>query len=147
MNNTLGIVRRAFGIGLAWAILWLVFWQLVGLIIEILVPGSIDPGEGSMIVLVLGPMGFFIGVAFAVLLSPRGPTRTTADLPLIHVVAGGTLATAIVQLGYLGHGDQGLAANIKMALLFSAVGGLVTLVWLVMARRWVQWRSSRQASS
>lgn len=87
VNNPLSILRRVLGIGLAWAIPWLVFWQLVGLIIEILVPGSIDPGEGPMIVLVLGPMGLFIGVAFAVLLSLRGRTRTTADLPLIRVVA------------------------------------------------------------
>jgi hypothetical protein len=38
------------------------------------------------------------------------------------------------RLAYLGHGDQGLAANIKMALLFTACGGVVTLVWFAIAR-------------
>ena len=57
--------------------------------------------------------------------------------PPIHVAAWGMLGCAIVQLGYLGHGDQGLAANIMMALLFSAVGGVVTLMWLVMAGPWL----------
>ncbi len=47
------------------------------------------------------------------------------------------LGCAIVQLGYLGHGDQGLAANIMVAALFSAVGGVVTLMWLVMVRPWL----------
>jgi hypothetical protein len=42
----------------------------------------------------------------------------------------GIVATAIVQLVYLGHGDQGLAANLSTAALFSIVGGIVTIAWL-----------------
>jgi hypothetical protein len=41
-------------------------------------------------------------------------------------VAWGILATAIVQVPYLGHGDAGLVANLSMALLFSGLGGVVS---------------------
>ena len=56
----------------------------------------------------------------------------------------GLLGTAIVQVAYLGHGDQGLAANIQMALVFCVLGGLIAMAWLVMARQWSRWRSSPQ---
>ena len=88
-----------------------------------------------MFFVIFGPMGLFSGVAFGILLSLARRARTAGDRSPIYVAAWGMLGCAIVQLGYLGHGDQGLAANIMMALLFSAVGGVVTLVWLVMADR------------
>ena len=89
-----------------------------------------------MLVAIFGPMGLLTGIAFAVLLTLRANGRKVLDLPLIRVACWGTLSTAVVQLAYLGHGDAGLAANIQMALLFAAFGGVVTTVWLVMARRW-----------
>lgn len=148
MNNVISTLRRVSGIGLAWAILWLAFWAIVGVIIGIVDPDSIDPGEGPMVVAaILGPMGLFSGVAFGILLSIGGRGRTAIDLSLIRVAGWGILGSAIVQLAYLDHGDLDLAANIKMALLFCAFGGVVTMVWLVMARRWSHWRSSPQSSS
>lgn len=80
----------------------------------------------------------FSGVAFGTLLSIGDRGRTIAGLSLIRVAGWGTLGCAIVQLAYLNHGDVGLAANIKMALLFCAFGGGVTVVRLVMARRWLR---------
>ena len=82
-----------------------------------------------------------------VLLSIGGRGRADTELSLTRVIGWGALGSAIVQLAYLGHGDQGLAANIKMALLFCAFGGVVTMGWLVMARRWAHRRSSLQPSS
>ena len=55
------------------------------------------------------------------------------------------IGSAIVQLAYLNHGDVGLAANIRMALLFCAFGGVVTMVWVVMARRWSRFGNTGQA--
>ena len=137
--------RRVLGIGLAWALVWLAFWTIVGVMIGIVDPDSIDPGEPMGMVAVFGPMGLFTGVVFGLLVSIGRGGRTTRDLSLLRAAGWGILSTALVQVAYLGHGDQGLAANITMALLFSAFGGVVTMVWLVMARRWSHGRSSRQS--
>ena len=147
MNKAIRTLRRVLGIGLAWAVLWAALWTIVFVIIGIVDPDSIDPGEGPMIVAaILGPMGLLSGVAFATLSSivPRG--RSSMDLPLMRAVALGILGSAIVQLAYLGHGDMGLAANVKMALLFAVFGGGVTVVWLVMSRSWSRRRSKYLSS-
>ncbi len=122
--------------------------MIVGVIIGIVDPDSIDPGEGPVVVAaIIGPMGLFSGVAFAILLSITGNGRADFDVSLTRAAGCGVLGSAVVQLAYLGHGDLGLAANIKMALLFCVVGGVVAMVWLGMARRWSHWRSSPQPSS
>lgn len=137
VNNAISTLRRVLGIGLAWAILWLAAWAIVVVVIRIVDPDSIDAGEGPMVMAtILGPMGLFSGIAFGLLLSIWGRGRNAIDHSLIHVAGLGILGSAIVQLAYLDHGDLGLAANIKMALLFCVLGGVVTTVWLVMARRW-----------
>ena len=136
VQAVMGTSRRVFGIGVAWAVLWLAFWGIVVGVIAVLDPDSIDPGEPLMFVAIFGPMGLLTGIAFGILLTIREHGRTARDLPLMRAAGWGILSTAIVQVAYLGHGDAGLAANIKMALLFAAFGGVVTTAWLVMARRW-----------
>ena len=138
-------LRRVVGIGAGWAIVWLLFWTVVGLTIAAVDPDSIDPGEPVMMVVILGPMGLLSGIVFAVLLSIRDRGRTEAGFSVMRSVGSGILGCAIVQVAYLGHGDQGLAANIQVALLFSGFGGLVTMVWLVMARGWSRRSSMRPA--
>ena len=145
MNKGNTTLRRVLGIGVTWAFLWLVLWAMVGVIIGIADPDSIDPGDASGLMIVFGSMGLLTGISFGSILSFGGRDRAIVDLPLIRAVASGILACAIVQVAYLGHGDQGLIANIKMALLFSAIGGIVTVVWLVIAQRWL--RRHRVASS
>ena len=75
---------------------------------------------------IIGPMGLFSGVAFALLLRAR--RGAMADVSLMRCADLGFLATAIVQVAYLGHGDAGLAANIKMAVLFSVIGGVIAMI-------------------
>jgi hypothetical protein len=142
------LLRRVLGIGLAWTALWAVFWTIAVTIIGIVHPGSIDPGEGPLVmVATLEPMGLLSGIAFGLLASIWGRGRSTTDRSLIHLAACGILAFVLVQLAYLDHGNLGLAANINMALVFSAIGGLMTIAWLMMARRWSQRRSSLLRSS
>lgn len=140
-------LRRVLGIGLAWAILWGAFWTIVMVIIGIVDPDSIDPGDSSAAAAALGSMGLFSGVLFGMLLSIGSRGRADIEPSLARVIAWGVLGSAIVQLAYLGHGDQGLAANIKMALLFSALGGVVTGAWLLMTRTWSRWRTSPPSSA
>lgn len=142
MSKMIESLRQVLGIGLAWTILWGAFWLIVMTIIGVVNPGTIDPGEGPMVVAVLGPMGFFSGVAFGVFLSLDRRGRSDIEPSLIRVAVWGVLGSGIVQLAYLGHGDQGLAANIQMALLFCVLGGVVTMVWRAVARKWWHWRSA-----
>ncbi len=136
VNSKLGTLRHVVAIGLTWGILWLAFWVIVGVVIGIVVPDSIDPGEGPMIVTIFGPMGLLSGIVFGTLLSIGSRGRAVIDHSVLRNAGWGMLGSAIVQSAYLGHGDQGLAANIRMALLFSVIGGLITVVWVLMARRW-----------
>lgn len=148
MNNVIGTPRRILGIALAWSTLWLAFWAILATIIAIVDPDSIDPGEGPMVMAtVLGPMGLFSGLVFGILVWIANRGRTSIDLSLIPTAGWGILGSAIVQLAYLDHGDLGLAANIKMALLFSVCGGVVAVCWFVMARAWSRWHSSARSSS
>jgi hypothetical protein len=136
MDNATGKPRRVLGIGAAWASLWLAFWALVGAIVGIADPDSIDPGEPMAMLAVFGSMGFLSGLAFGGLLAIRA--RGSAPMhPSLRRAGGlGILGTAIVQLAYLGHGDQGLLANLQMALLFSLIGGIVTVAWFGLAKVW-----------
>ncbi len=148
MDKTVQMLRHALGIGLVWTLVWGLFLVIVGLAIAIAQPHSIGPGEGPLVAAaVLGPMGLFSGIAFGILLKLGGRGRTSLEQPLTRVVAWGVLGTAIVQLAYLDHGDLGLVANIQEALLFSAFGGLVTIVWFLMARGWSQWRATARSSA
>jgi len=133
--------QRVLVVGLTWGILWFAIAFSIGMIIGVVDPDSVDPGETLSAVRVLGPMGFLSGLAFG-LLASLGERGARALRPsLSRAVVWGTLGSGIVQLGYLGHGDLGLAANTQMALVFSAFGGFVAAIWLLIARRWSQWRS------
>lgn len=146
MKKVISSLQRVLGVGLAWAILWGAFWAIVAVIIGVVDPDSLDPGEGLMGVVIFGSMGLLSGVLFGVLLVFDSRSRTSSDLSLGGTAGWGILASAIAQIPYLGHGDLGLVANIKIALLFAAMGGLVTLAWLVIARSWPRYRSPLSTS-
>ena len=138
VNPLKSTLRRALGIGAGWGSLWLAFWLGVAIVIAMLSPDSIDPGEPTGLIVILGLMGLLSGLAFAGLAFVWAPAGIATELSLPRAAGLGVLATAIVQVGYLGHGDQGLAANLLMAFLFSLVGGIVTLAWCLTARLWLQ---------
>jgi hypothetical protein len=130
-------LRRVLGIGVGWGIVWLACWAIVITVIGIFDPDSIDPGEGPMVMLtILGPMGFLSGVAVGTLLTIGARGRTAVHPSVVRSGWQGFLGTAIVQMAYLGHGDAGLLANLRMALLFSVIGSVVTVACLFLARTW-----------
>jgi hypothetical protein len=127
-------IRRVLGIGLAWAALWLLLGLLMSVVIGIFDPDSIDDGDAQGMVMIFSLMGFLSGVLFAMATwLARLPSAPSA-LPVSHTAVWGVLATAIVQVAFIGHGDAGLAANVKMALLFCVFGGLIAISWLAIAR-------------
>jgi hypothetical protein len=132
--------QRTLGIGLAFGCLWLASGLLLGSVIGIVDPHSIDPGDLKGLVLIFGSMGLLSGVLFAVLTALAERGTPPAGLSLGRTAVWGVLATAIVQVLYLGHGDAGLAANIQMALVLSAFGGVMAGTWLLITRRWAHAR-------
>jgi hypothetical protein len=138
-------IRRALAISLTWGLLWFTLLAVNLSAVIVRAPSNLDPGEAQLFVLIFGSMSLLSGIAFAIILSLAERTRTVLDLPFLRTMLWGFLATAIVQSFYLGHGDQGLLANIQMALIFSVFGGVVTAVWLLLARWWVRARPVRSA--
>lgn len=138
---------RILWIGVSWTALWAVFWTLLFLALAVLRPGDFDPGEGpAVLAAVLGPMGMFIGLVFGGLLTIRGRARADFGGSLARVVGLGILATALVQLAYLNHGDDALVSRLGVAAFFSAFGGFVTLIWLLLARSGTPRRDKTTAS-
>lgn len=130
------LVRRSLLIGVAWCGLWLTAALIVGTIIGIVDPDSIDPGDSEGLAMVAGLMGFLAGAVFATLAGLAHPGTPPSALSLAGVAAWGLVANVIVQAAFLGHGDAGLVANIQMGLVFCAVGALIALAWSALARRW-----------
>lgn len=127
-------MKRIAALASTWGAMWLLLWVIVLGTIAWFDPDSVDEGDDiGMFVLIFGPMGLFTGLVFAFLLVKfsRAPRPS-----LMHAAGLGVLATALVQILYLGHGDMGLIANLRLALVFSAVGGVVTIVLWPVARRW-----------
>jgi hypothetical protein len=58
-------LRRALGIGAGWGSLWLAFWLGAAIVIGMLSPDSIDPGEPTGLIVIFGLMGLLSGLAFA----------------------------------------------------------------------------------
>jgi len=115
-----------------WAAIWFAGAMLVGGVIGIVDPDSIDPGDTAGMAMVMGLMAVLSGAVFAALLRvadprPVGPRMSKA-------LACGFMATALVQTALLGHGDAGLMANLGMALVMCAFGVVVTVCWLALRR-------------
>ena len=141
------MARAMIGPAMGWAALWLLGWVAICGTIALVDPDSIDPGDWEGLLLVMAPMGLLSGTAFLILTALASRGAPAREPSVRGAVMWGMLGTAIVQVGYLGHGDAGLAANLGMALMFSVFGGLVTIAWLLIGRRWSLWRSTRAARS
>ena len=131
------MIRRMLQIGIAWAVAWAIAAILLIVVIGVVDPDSIDPGEGPLgAVMIFGPMGALSGIAFAVLWSIRGRRDDSIGHPIVRAAVVGFVSSFIGQLAFLGHGDQGFVANIQLALLFSAFGSIVAIAWFVVSRAW-----------
>ena len=141
LNITRSTPRRVLRFGLTWLTLWAAFWTIVVTMIAIVYPDSLDPGGGALVMAsTLGPLGLLSGMTFGILRSLW--SRGTQGRPLVHIAASGILAAFLVQVPYLGYGNIGLTANTNVGLVFCAVGGVLTIVWLAMTRRSSQRRPS-----
>ena len=92
-------LRGALGIGVTWGVLWAGIGVLLALIVGVVRPDNIDPGEGpGKIAAILGLVGFFAGLGFAGLLSLAEGRRTIHALSLGRVALWGFLGAAALPL-------------------------------------------------
>jgi len=91
--------RGALGIGVTWGAVWAAIFAALAVIIGLVDPDSIDPGEGPIQVAGIGAVfGFVSGVGFGVLLSLAEGRKAIRDLSLGRAALWGMLGTAAFPL-------------------------------------------------
>jgi hypothetical protein len=91
--------RGALGISVTWGAAWAVIFAGVALIIGLVDPDSIDPGEGPVRTAAIGALfGFVSGAVFSVLLALAESRKAIRDLSLARAALWGMLGTAAYPL-------------------------------------------------
>lgn len=99
MNLLLRKLRGVIGTGLAWGTAWAAIMAVAGVVIGVLRPEEIDPGEGPIRVgAVMGMVGFVSGAVFGTLLSFAERRKTILDLSPGRAALWGILASAAFPL-------------------------------------------------
>jgi hypothetical protein len=99
MGALLRKLRGLLGIGLAWGIMWAAVTAVIVIIIGVIDPDSVDPGEGPLFAgAIVGFQGFLAGLGFGILLSLAETRKTILELSLIRVAIWGMLAAAALPL-------------------------------------------------
>ena len=120
--------RGALGLGLLSAGAWAIIFALISLVVGILDPDSIDPGEGPLRVAPIGAVfGFVSGIVFALLLALGEGRKTLRDLSIKRAALWGMLGTSAYPL--LTHVDD------EAALIFGPIGAALAAVTVAVAKR------------
>ena len=99
MRSFLRKCRGALGLGLMWSVTWAAIFALLGVIIGVVDPDSIDPGEEPLrIAWIGGVFGFISGTGFGALLSIAEGRRMLRGLSLWRAALWGALGTAAFPL-------------------------------------------------
>ncbi len=127
MNTQLRKLRGVVSISLIWGILWaMVFW-IIAIIIGIVDPDSIDPGEEPAIIALFGSVfGLVSGLVFGVVLALAESGRAVRDISLLRVVLWGILASAVFPV---------LVGKYNQVLVMCPIGAVVALVYLAITRK------------
>ncbi|MGI8783293.1 MAG: hypothetical protein ACR2L2_06555 [Acidobacteriota bacterium] len=95
MNKPLRKLLGVMGIGLSWGAVWGALFATLVLIIGIVRPEDIDPGEGAVAVSGIGWLvGFVSGVLFGIILSFAEDRKSILDPALSRVAIWGMLGSA-----------------------------------------------------
>jgi hypothetical protein len=128
VTNFVRWLRGALGIGLTWAVLWVVLGILLLALFLIFDPADIGPGEGpSRVLPILGLVGFLSGLGFAGLLFLAERRRTLRELSLGRVALWGLLGSAAIPLL--------MGADGSMGWLTGFLGATFATTSVAMARR------------
>lgn len=99
MNSLLRKLRGMLGVGLTWAVGWAIIMFIVGSIIGIVDPDSIDPGEEPWrMALMVSTVGFISGSAFALIFSSAERRKSIRELSVLRSAFWGALGGAALPL-------------------------------------------------
>lgn len=84
------------GIGLTWAVAYAAVFLTLGVVISIIDPDSIDPGESVGLVTLIGAtVGFVSGCISGLVLAAAERNKTLADLSIARMALWGALSAAV----------------------------------------------------
>ena len=128
MTRLVRWLRGSLGVGLTWAVLWILLGAVFTTVFRIFRPEEIDPGEGYGRVLpLLGLVGFLSGLGFAAVLSFAERRRSLNELSLGRVALWGLLGSAAIPLL--------LGANVGEGWLTGVLGATFATASVAIARR------------
>ncbi len=84
------------GVGLTWAVAYAAVFLTLGVVISIIDPDSIDPGESvSLVTLIGATVGFVSGCISGLVLAAAERNKTLADLSIVRMALWGALSAAV----------------------------------------------------
>lgn len=120
MDSLLRKLRGMLGMGITWSVGWAMVMFIIGTIIGVVDPDSIDPGEepwrmAGMIAFV----GFLSGTAFAAIFASAERRRKIRELSVLRSAFWGALGGAVLPL-LTSMNDSVLANTMPLGALFAA---------------------------
>jgi hypothetical protein len=135
MNTVVRRLRGLLGTGLTWGVAWVAFGTALGVLIGIVDPASMDPGEEPYIIgAFMGLIGFCSGIAFGLVVIMSEGRRTIEQLSSVRSALWGALASAVFPLA-AGKPDQ--------MIWICPLGALLAAGSVAMAKRAVRQESLR----
>jgi hypothetical protein len=120
MNTLLRKLRGMLGVGITWAVGWAIIMFIIGTIIGVVDPDSIDAGEEPWrITLLVSTVGFISGSFFALILSSAERRKKVRELSVLRGAVWGALGAAVLPL-LTTMNDTVLTTTMPLGALFAA---------------------------
>jgi hypothetical protein len=127
MSRLLGKLRGILGMGLTWGVAWAAIFGALGLIVSVVDPGSIDPGERPLQIAAFGGVfGFISGAAFGLLYSFAEARKKILELSPARAAIWGAIGSISLPL---------LSSNTSQVILFAPIGAALAEGAVAIARR------------
>jgi hypothetical protein len=99
MDSVLRRLRGLLGMGVTWAVGWAIIMFLIGNVIQVVDPDSIDRGEEPWrLALMVSVVGFISGSVFAMIFSSAERRKRIRDLSVLRSTLWGALGGAALPL-------------------------------------------------
>jgi hypothetical protein len=120
MDSLLRKLRGMLGVGITWAVGWAIVMFIIGNIVLLVDPDSIDAGEEPWrLALMVGTVGFISGSVFALIFASAEGRRKIRDLSVTRAAFWGALGGAALPL-LTSMNDAILANTMPLGALFAA---------------------------
>jgi hypothetical protein len=120
VNNLFRRLRGMLGMGITWAVGWTIVMFMIGTMIGIVDPDSIDPGEEPWRMAgIIALVGFLSGAAFAAIFASAERRRKIRELSVLRSAFWGALGGAVLPL-LTSMNDSVLSTTMPLGALFAA---------------------------